>query len=229
MSNQYGPKIVTNGLALCLDAGNIKSYPGSGTSWTDLSGNGNTGTLLNGVGYNSGNGGSLVFDGSNDYVVCNPSGLNILNISVGAWVKFTNMTIDISVFMSRYIPGANGWFIYYYKPTNQFSVDGRENSSAYYSLRTTKTYEKTNWNYVVWTKSASIWSLYVNGVFDASNTFGNGISPFVETNLSIGAYVQFNENYYPNCNLSTTHIYNRTLSAAEILQKYNALKGRFNL
>jgi hypothetical protein len=58
------PRIITDGLVLALDAGNPKSYPGSGTAWTDLSGNGNTGTLVNGTGYNSGNGGSLVFDGS---------------------------------------------------------------------------------------------------------------------------------------------------------------------
>ena len=64
---QSGPTIVTNGLVLHLDAGNPASYPGSGTTWTDLSGNGNDGTLVNGVGYDSANGGSLVFDGVNDY------------------------------------------------------------------------------------------------------------------------------------------------------------------
>ena len=59
--------IIDDGLVLYLDAANTKSYPGSGTTWTDLSGNGNNGTLENGVGYNSGNGGSLVFDGVDDY------------------------------------------------------------------------------------------------------------------------------------------------------------------
>jgi len=64
----HSPRIITDGLVLCLDAGNPKSYPGSGTTWTDLSGNGNNGTLTNGPTYNSGNLGSLVFDGVNDYV-----------------------------------------------------------------------------------------------------------------------------------------------------------------
>jgi len=63
-----GPKIVTSGLVLALDAGNTKSYPGSGTVWTDLSGNGNTGTLTNGPTFNSSNGGSIVFDGVDDFV-----------------------------------------------------------------------------------------------------------------------------------------------------------------
>ena len=67
MAYSNGPKIVTDGLVLCLDAANSKSYPGTGTAWNDLSGNGNNGTLINGVGYNSNNGVSLVFDGVNDY------------------------------------------------------------------------------------------------------------------------------------------------------------------
>ena len=67
MGISYNPKIVTNGLVLCLDAANAKSYPGSGTAWTDLSGLGNTGTLTNGPTYSSANNGSIVLDGINDY------------------------------------------------------------------------------------------------------------------------------------------------------------------
>jgi hypothetical protein len=67
MALSHSPSIVTDGLVLCLDAGNPKSYPGSGTTWTDLSGNGNNGTLVNGVGYSGDNLGSLSFDGVNDY------------------------------------------------------------------------------------------------------------------------------------------------------------------
>jgi hypothetical protein len=63
MATFTGPNVVSQGLVLALDAGNSKSYPGSGTTWSDLSGNGNNGTLVNGVGYNSSNLGSLVFDG----------------------------------------------------------------------------------------------------------------------------------------------------------------------
>jgi len=68
MGLYHSPSIVMNGLVLCLDAGNTKSYPGSGTTWIDLSGNSNTGTLTNGPTYSSENGGSLVFDGIDDYV-----------------------------------------------------------------------------------------------------------------------------------------------------------------
>ena len=68
MSVRYNTSIVTDGLVLCLDAGNRKSYVGTGVTWTDLSGRGNTGTLTNGPTYNSVNGGSIDLDGTNDYV-----------------------------------------------------------------------------------------------------------------------------------------------------------------
>ena len=68
MARRYNPRIVTDGLVLALDAGNTKSYPGSGTTWTDLSGNGNNGSLLNGTGYSSDNLGVLSLDGTNDYI-----------------------------------------------------------------------------------------------------------------------------------------------------------------
>jgi hypothetical protein len=71
MSFVHSPKIVTNGLVLSLDAGNVKSYPGGGTVWYDKSGNEYNGTLTNGPTFNSSNGGSVVFDGTNDFVVRN--------------------------------------------------------------------------------------------------------------------------------------------------------------
>ena len=90
----HGPSIITQGLVLALDAADRNSYPGSGTTWTDLSGNGNTGTLTNGPTYNSANGGSIVFDGSNDYVNFSyNSSLNIggLNITLSSWVRPTSL------------------------------------------------------------------------------------------------------------------------------------------
>jgi hypothetical protein len=68
MSVAGGPDLIQDGLVLCLDAANTKSYPGSGTSWVDLSGNGNNGTLTNGPTFSSTNGGNIFFDGTNDYV-----------------------------------------------------------------------------------------------------------------------------------------------------------------
>ena len=86
--------IVSSGLVLHLDAGNASSYPGSGTTWTDLSGSGNNGTLVNGPTYSSANGGSLSFDGVNDYVsVSNTSQLRpSTELSIGMWIKANSIT-----------------------------------------------------------------------------------------------------------------------------------------
>lgn len=89
MALNHSPKIVTNGLVLYLDAANQKSYPGSGTTWTDLSGNGNTGTLTNGPTFSANNNGGIVFDGANDYVsISNSSSLNITGRNITIEVIF---------------------------------------------------------------------------------------------------------------------------------------------
>jgi hypothetical protein len=90
MGLSHSPSIATNGLVLCLDAANRKSYPGSGTTWTDLSGNGNNGTLTNGPTYSSANGGSLSFDGTNDVVNSTTSIIDRADgqeITVSCWIK----------------------------------------------------------------------------------------------------------------------------------------------
>ena len=91
MSVSYNSSIVTNGLVLCLDAGNPRSYPGSGTAWYDVSGNNKTGTLVNGPSYNSSNGGSFVFDGVDDYV-----NVNNFNVSHGT----SNFTYSCWAYLS---------------------------------------------------------------------------------------------------------------------------------
>ena len=86
MALVHSPKIVTDDLVLYYDAANTKSYPGTGTTWTDLSGNGVTGTLVNGATFNSGNGGYIVFDGANDYVsTINDIVLEEEDFTMGFW------------------------------------------------------------------------------------------------------------------------------------------------
>ncbi len=89
MSVISGPNIVTNGLVLHLDAANTKSYSGSGTTWTDLSGNGNNGTLTNGPTFDSANYGSVVHDGVDDYIVGNTPVTGNTNATMTGFVKIT--------------------------------------------------------------------------------------------------------------------------------------------
>ena len=97
----YGaPSIVTDGLSLYLDAANTRSYPGSGTAWYDLSGNVNHGTLVNGPTFDSGNAGSIVFDGTNKYVNF-PNPLNKTQLdqiwTVQSWINITTAPYQILV------------------------------------------------------------------------------------------------------------------------------------
>jgi hypothetical protein len=84
-----GPHIVTDGLILSLDAANNKSYPRSGTTWNDLSGNGNNGTLVNGPTFSSANGGSIVFDGTNDVVSTTLVQTFVNELTVETWYRGT--------------------------------------------------------------------------------------------------------------------------------------------
>ena len=88
MSSKCGPDINENGLVLFLDAANRLSYPGSGTAWSDLSGNSNTGTLTNGPTFSAGNMGSILFDGTNDWINLPTAGFGGTTFSIDFWIKF---------------------------------------------------------------------------------------------------------------------------------------------
>jgi hypothetical protein len=227
MSSKGGPDINENGLVLFLDAANRLSYPGSGTAWSDLSGNSNTGTLTNGPTFSAGNMGSILFDGTNDYVDMGSSTYcNLINISVSVWVRVTSAS---GYFLSRYFntTSFNGFIMYYDVASTKFAVDGRESSATYLSRPTTNTYPLNNWYNVTWTKSANVWSIYVNGSLDVSSSIGNGTTPFSNNIMWLGGLNEVSAQYYYSSNISNVQIYNRVLTAAEVLQNYNATKSRF--
>jgi len=215
MSFSNGPTTITNGLVLALDAADKNSYPGSGTSWFDLSGNNNTGTLTNGPTFNSGNGGSIVFDGANDYInLGNPSTLNILNFSVCLWARSSTFTN----FQNIIFKGTNvaQYGIIFTSTGDWYVQPNGPSTSDLVSLNT--------WNYFVGTYNGSQITAYRNGVqkIQYNNSQAN-----YGTLVTIGADTV--NNRYFNGNISLVQIYNRALSASEILQNYNATKTRFGL
>ena len=210
MALAHSPRIITDGLVLCLDAGNTKSYPGSGTTWTDLSGNGNNGTLTNGPTYSSDNGGSIVFDGSNDYV------------------QFTSTSVQTICFWGRMdagIPSLAGLVC----KTATGDVSLRTESG---SFRKPATLNDFHYQYNS--------SFMINGVSDLSGsanfTIPNGRT--LQQDFYVGAIGNAS-------NLSTishtflgrvykgrvyaVYLYNRQLTNDELLQNFNAIKGRFGL
>lgn len=223
MAYQNGPRIVTNGLVLCLDAGNSKSYAGSGTSWTDLSGNGNNGTLTNGPTYSSGNKGSIVFDGTNDYISLSNGTLSGSgDFTVNQFLSHTNGTIGTT--FGNYNSG-NLQILY---GTNYIGM-WLNNNSTYLGTspwNTTLSDYTTMPVMITALRSGTTTRFYINGILkktgSSSDTIGTASATFrIGTNTATGE--QFNGKIF------ITQVYNRALSATEILQNYNATKGRFGL
>ena len=226
----HSPSIVLNGLVLALDAGNVKSYPGSGTTWTDLSGRGNNGTLTNGPIYSSANGGSIVFDGTNDYVA--PTGLTDAfwqgNWTASFWVNFdTNSNTDDGTSDKTLLQHGISF-------TRSGLHLTQRNTSIFLGLFSDDLYGNAilttgTWYNFVFTlnNTTRVKQIYMNGNLDASDT---GVGAYVGTgnnsiiggpSLTFGSHF---DGFMPSCSF-----YNRVLSAAEVTQNFNALKGRFVL
>jgi hypothetical protein len=221
------PSIVTSGLTLYLDAGNSSSYPGTGTTWTDLSSNGNNGTLVNGPTYSSDNSGSIVFDGTNDYASLGntPNITGLINITLSVWVNPQTPSSYKSIFTRYSNITPNNGFLLSHDTDNKFYFDGRESNVGYLRVGTTNTYALNNWYNVTCTKSGNLWSIYINGVLQNSAVLGLGNVAFGSNNAFISSYNS--SLYFGKNKISNLQIYNRALSASEVLQNFNTLKTRF--
>ena len=234
MGLSHSPKIVTNGLVLALDAANNKSYPRSGTTWTDLSGNNNTGTLTNGPTFNDGNLGSIVFDGTNDYVTTTSWISPPTNtFTIGCWVKFSDNVNDRYLLsFGRDIGGSTGGLALFAYGFNEISDVlifefgsgiGRVSSGIVPSLNI--------WYYLTVTADVTNVKFYLNGELKNTSSQGSGAITSSPT-LSIGSFVNGSGTpgtYFHSGNIAQVSIYNRALSATEVLQNYNTTKGRFGL
>ena len=230
-----GQEIVTNGLVLHLDAAQRRSYSGSGTVWTDLSGNSNNGTLTNGPTFNSANGGSIQVDGTDDYSL----------VSNKFMTGFTAFTFEMWVYATDNLGGT---LCCYNVPTvhsgPQFSFDLNSiglivyngNGSNYiYNYSTTLSNKINTWYHVVSTWTTAGIKLYLNGV-DVSGSNVTLSPPTSVPGDVQGQIVAFriaagltNQNSYFKGLISNIKVYNRALSGTEILQNYNATKARFEV
>lgn len=219
MAFRYSPKIVTDGLVLYLDAANTKSYVSGSTTWNDISRGGNNGTLVNGPTFNSQNGGSIVFDGTNDYVsISNP--INQPNLqqewSVMSWINVANKT------QQKLINGINnGLYISY---TNSESsllyINGIPND--YYTYGNDLT--DIGWVMVTFRFKNSTGARTIFRNTTNISTFGpnqTSTPSGISSTLLIGSGVQGK--------LANILIYDRYITDQEITQNYNATKSRFGL
>ena len=229
--------IVTDGLVVHLDAGDSASYPGSGTTWTDLSGNGNNGTLVNGVGYSSDNLGSLVFDGVDDSVgtSLNLNGYNIF--SVGIWV-YAPLTGQEEFILGTASGNGNeqGIYISFYSfPShlNNIRLACWNAGSHPYSVSTSNgIFNQGGWNYIYFefngTTTNSIHKIVVNNSYTQNITMQNNFS-IHDKNLHLGGIIGNYAIGYGNNNIAQVSIYNRALTASEITQNFDALRGRYGI
>jgi hypothetical protein len=248
--NSDYPAIVTNGLVLNLDAGFTPSYPTTGTTWYDMSSSGNNGTLTNGPTFNSGNSGSIVFDGVDDYAQCiNTSSIwqtnNAMTIistfKLTGWpdgyaqnrapliAKTSGSTFEFSLFIN----GASSIGTSYAPNFECWVPDG---SISFMIVSAPASSLSLNTIYIVTAvlngNSSPYGLIYINGNLSNTQSSKSGSMGASSTPMRIAGrlpdpYVSSGQ--YLNGAIYNTLIYNRALSSAEVLQNYNATKSRFGL
>lgn len=256
MSYSNGPKLVTNGLVLYLDAANPKSYIGSGTTWNDLSGTKN-GTLTNSPTYNTSSKGSIVFDGIDDYIAIPSDTFGYSTgttgeLSLEAWVyptgpfsSYTNEppTTNLGgIFGQGYFGGYAGWGLgmstisgvgtvwnFQVRNNGGIIVDGA--FPLGYNGGVYSTFTTGSWYHIVGSFTRNDKSrFYVNGTLVASTSSvalnNQSLTPTVN-NAAIGRGGIGPFQF--GGRISVAKLYNRPLSSQEILQNYNSTKGRFGL
>jgi hypothetical protein len=236
MAFQFSPKIVTDGLVLFLDAGNTKSYPGTGATWSDLSRSRVNGSLVASPTFNSSNGGSLVFNGSNQYVDCgdNDSLDGFGSFTLSTWFYINAFDTYTALFHKWTSSGGYSYFLGVWNSNRK--INAGENyaittggETGNYGVVSNSTILETTWYQVTYTSTTTNISVYINGGLDNSinNNWRGGNIINSTTTLKLATH--FDAPNYTNCRISNAMIYNRALSATEVLQNYNATKSRFGL
>jgi hypothetical protein len=229
--------IVTNGLVLYLDAANSKSYVSGSTTWSDVSGNRNSGSLVNGPTFSSANGGSIVFDGVNDYAKVNSFNLSNTNVlSINFWTNFSTTAVGL-VFEHSTNQNTNNAFAISLNEWSTGSIAVASHVTTYNVARTSlKLYNDGNWHYVsaIIDRSTLVIAdrikIYVDNILDTTTL--DGYTNVQTTNFSTyDLYIdsRAGTSLFMPQKLAQVSIYNRALTQAEITQNYNATKTRFNL
>lgn len=211
------PPVITTGLVFYVDAGNSSSYPGTGTTWTDLSGNANNFTLTNGPIFNSSNGGYFSFDGTNDYAQ-GPTLSVGTSWTVEAWINTTTTATD--AFIGQV--GSYGLF-FGTRPSGgnvKLGVSGQGNRPWGFRLSTTNINDGI-WKYCTATYDNTNVKVYVNASLE-NTTASTGT--FNSYGIRIG---DSGANEFLIGNIAIARLYNTVLTNTEITQNFNSQKSRY--
>ena len=214
-------RIVTDGLKLWLDASNPASYSGSGTTWFDLSGNNNNGTLINGVSYSTTNGGVMVLDGIDDKINCGTNFLitNQLTMSIWAYNEGGNSPY------ARII-GVEGAWIGINDGRNAQSLgffgSGIDINFPIVPIVSNK------WSNITYRYAVDGIELWVDGVYYSKIAKTGNLNSIGTTPVTIGGRISDNLRQLKG-RISSALIYNRALTPTEILNNYNATKSKYGI
>ena len=226
--SKFANTIVQQGLVLNLDAGNPYSYAGAGTTWYDVTVNSYNGTLIGSPSYTSTNNGGIIFDSVAKYVTLPASGLafGTGQFAIEAWV-FSTAAVSYNHIYSSQSSNNVGFISLYYQNGYGFSVADLGNSA----VRTATTHQtvvsQNTWYHVVGIRNTSNqYIVYVNGVESTTNSTSS--YPLTATAPQIASNPASNTERFTGT-IASFRLYNTSLSAAQVLQNYNATKGRFGL
>lgn len=223
---------IKDGLVFAIDPANKDSYIGTGTTVTDLKNNSITGSLLNSVGFENSSGGVFTFDGATDNIeIMDSTALKPSSITVSIWFKGGSQS-TYTYLVDKYYTGSGPAYGFYTKTSADklsFIIRKGDNTGwAETTLANSGVVMDNSWHNAVGTFSGTSLKLYIDGVYKAFGTSaGTGIT-YGSGPLIIGAFQSAGSLDFQG-DMGPVLIYNRALSAGEILQNYNRLKGRFGL
>lgn len=227
MAGASGPDLVQNGLVLALDAANKVSYPGTGTGWYNLIGTIQSGSLKNSPTFSNTNGGCIVFDGTDDYVLLGNASafLPTSAITINCWAKTNVVQVYKKIFVTVTAGTQSVTGVYFsLGPTTSIYLGIITNNGTQYVGTYTDPSTSAFSNFCGTYDGANI-RLYLNGTLLATQAHTGTI---VNTGIGrISGYDNGSEIW--DGKIASFSIYNRALSATEVLQNYNATKTRFGL
>jgi hypothetical protein len=223
MAVGYNPSIVTNGLVGYWDAANIKSYPGSGTTWNNLASSSNGTTLVNSPTFSTSNSGYFTFNGSTQYATVAGNPLNANSYTKCIWF-YLNATADNNL-MSQDDGAGSGHYMFFGGASKLYC--GHTSWTGFpYTYPSSRNFSNSTWYFVALTfNTTDGMSLYVNGNLDSTYT-AQKTAP-IGTGCNFGCYAAAGN--LLNGRISQASIYNKTLTAAEVSQNFNAQRGRYGI
>lgn len=233
MALAHSPRVVTNGLALCLDAANLKSYPGTGTDWYDLSGNNFNGYINSTPIFNDEKKGNFIFNGTSDIITFGDVLGIESNFSINIWIKGNTVQSGSYGGIVSKGSGSNfGNYGFYGDVSNTYVRFGFVDTSDIQREISNSTYLDlvlNNWVNYCGIYDLSKLYLYRNGVLIQQGSYTTTPKLFPANFLSIGGRSAPTFSNFLKMSMSSAFIYNRALSYQEIQQNFNALRGRFGI